>query len=133
MIDWYPLSGKLGEGKEGVVQIATQVEYVPAAMPMYYAAAPMPGMYMQPGVAPQPYVMAPQSPSSHSSSDTSAQSQSPAAPISEDDVAQLREMFSSFDIAVIRSVLETSRGNKEEAINSLLQLATDSPPTQSAE
>ena len=47
----------------------------------------------------------------------------PAPPqISEEAVKQLQEMFPSLDVEVIRSVLEATRGNTEQAVSNLLQM-----------
>lgn len=51
--------------------------------------------------------------------------QTPPAPplnIPEEDIEQLRDMFPSIDVDVIRTILENNRGNKDRAINNLLQM-----------
>ena len=48
--------------------------------------------------------------------------QPPIQPLSDEDIANLMEMFPSVDKDVIKSIGEANRGNKELTINSLLQL-----------
>ena len=43
--------------------------------------------------------------------------------LTEEDVNQLRDMFPSVDIEVIKAILETEGGNKTRAINSLLAMS----------
>ena len=45
--------------------------------------------------------------------------------ISSDDLKQLQEMFPSVDVDVIKTILENERGNKDRAVNALLQVAVD--------
>ncbi|CAD7086414.1 unnamed protein product [Hermetia illucens] len=115
--DWYPLSGKQGDGLEGsidlVLSFSTQsIVYTPQLTP-----APV---VMVPSVSGPPlpvYVAAQQQ---------QMQQQPPANPqvlqISEVDFKQVQEMFPNIDPEVIKSVFEANRGNKDKTINSLLQM-----------
>lgn len=110
--EWYNLSGKLGDGLEGTVNLVISYSTAPAPMA---PVVMMPNMYAYPGFASVPvYTMPPtQQPAS-----TSPQPR----PISEEDLKQVGEMFPAVDAEVVKSVLEASYGNKEVAINNLLQM-----------
>lgn len=47
----------------------------------------------------------------------------PVPPPSEEDINQLRDMFPSIDLEIIKAILENERGNKTRAINNLLAMS----------
>lgn len=120
--DWWPLSGKLGEDKEGMVHL--KLSWKKVQQPMYYNAPfPMisPQMYapgapvmMMPGAG---YFMPPgQQPGAY------PQPQPQGPMFTDQDLQQVKEMFPNIEDEVIKTVLEASRGNKDAAINSLLSM-----------
>ncbi|KAI1301519.1 Toll-interacting protein [Halotydeus destructor] len=117
--DWIPLNGKQGDGREGTIGIVmsfTGMPNISQGMPMQYPmpvqGIPMGSSYSAIGPVHVQNSPPPNPPIAH------------AIVISEEDVIQLKEMFPSLDTEVIQTVLESERGNKDRAVNSLLQMTT---------
>ncbi|KPJ07013.1 Toll-interacting protein [Papilio machaon] len=116
--NWYPLNGKQGDGKEGMINLVLSYSVGPAAVATFppvlvvpstgmgYAAMPVyPAPHPAPYPAPQP------------------QQQPPPQQVSPEQLQQIEEMFPSIEKDVIKSVLEANRGDKDATINSLLQMS----------
>ncbi|OWF36076.1 toll-interacting protein-like [Mizuhopecten yessoensis] len=128
--NWFPLSGKQGDEKEGMINLVmtfTPVENLPASAPTSFA-------YQQPMVVPNMYYTAPvvypapgqqlQQPRPQSAGQP--QTLPPQGPLyTEDDLKQVKDMFPNMDEEAIKSVLEANRGNKDTTINALLQMSAE--------
>ncbi|XP_055332035.1 toll-interacting protein A-like [Paramacrobiotus metropolitanus] len=117
--DWFPLSGKQGDQKEGMVEIVFSYEIV-QTVPSYTIPG---GVVMMPRQAPYGALpMAPRVP--YTVPTAVAQQQAAMMPIqiTDNDVKQVKEMFPNIDEDVIRSILEEKNGHKQAAINALLSM-----------
>ncbi|XP_045121041.1 toll-interacting protein B-like isoform X1 [Portunus trituberculatus] len=114
--EWYSLSGKMGEGQEGAINVVLSYTTAPA-LPHAFGQVMMvpPYAYGSEYTRVPVYTLPP-----NQQAPTCNQPQ--PRPISEEDLKQLEEMFPSVEAEVVKSVLEASHGNKEKAINSLLQM-----------
>ncbi|XP_037808562.1 toll-interacting protein-like [Lucilia sericata] len=109
--EWYPLSGKQGDGLEGAIDIVLSFSNQHYMYPNIQEPAQM---IMVPPGRPTPIFVSPHQPIQHTS----------ALPfvISEADLKQVREMFPNIDAEVVKTLYEVNRGNKDSTINSLLQM-----------
>lgn len=115
--EWFALSGKQGDEKEGTLNLVitfTPVENLPPAVmqaPMVYPQMqPYPGVVM-PGVYPPQASMGMQAP------------RQPG--FTEEDFKQVKDMFPNMEDDIIRSVFVANSGNKDSTINALLQMSAD--------
>lgn len=133
--DWYPLSGRQGDGMEGAIDLVMSfVQVVPgttpsplvlppagSALPRASSVRPLP-VYIQ---SPQPAMQAVHQPMQQPPPPQQPQQLPPVAQFCEADLKQINEMFPNMDKDVIKSVYEVNRFDKDATINSLLQLSGD--------
>lgn len=113
--DWYPLSGKQGEGVEGMINLV--LSYSGAPQTYLYPQAAVPPLMVVPnvgGMTQRPLQVYP--------APAAAAVPQPVPVLSESELKQIEEMFPNIDKEVIKTVYEANRGNKDGTINSLLQM-----------
>ncbi|XP_049791706.1 toll-interacting protein-like [Schistocerca nitens] len=115
--EWYQLSGKQGEGMEGMINLVLSYTTHVAPQYVYSSVAPV---VMVPSVNPPVYGMRPYAPVPVY---TAPPTQPPQTHLSEQELKQIEEMFPNMDKEVIKSVFEANRGSKDGTVNSLLQMS----------
>jgi toll-interacting protein len=144
--DWFPLSGKQGEEKEGSINVV--LSFVKGSQPMMPWAPGLQPMVMVPGSTQIPPIGLNHPPANATANvplpTTTAGTtaaitgqhpqqpppqppqpppqQPPPQPASKEDVELIREMFPDVEEEAVKSVLEANGGNKEAAINALLSM-----------
>jgi len=122
--DWFPLSGKQGEEKEGSINVV--FSFVKGTQPMMpWAPVGLQPMVMMPGPAQNPAAIVTQQAPANASAGVQQQPPPPAQqpPVaSKEDIELIREMFPNVEEEAVKSILEANSGNKEAAINALLSM-----------
>lgn len=131
--EWLPLSGKLGEQKEGSIRIRLSfmpIDKVMESEQNYYRPNNSPNMNEIPGLYSYPPQQQMQPQIQNIDEDLNRALQISASELakssnSEVDLKNLKDMFPDFEFEVIKSLLEANKGNKEATIESILEMSGD--------
>ncbi|GAV07883.1 hypothetical protein RvY_17664 [Ramazzottius varieornatus] len=120
--DWWQLSGKQGDQKEGMIEMVfsyQMVQVVPYVLPSSLPLLSNSAYSVMPGMPVGHYPRIPAT----GVEPTVALPAMPTVTVTEEDIKQVKEMFPSIEDDIIKSVLEEKHNNKSAAINSLLAMA----------
>lgn len=112
--EWYPLSGKQGEGLEGSIDMVMSFNNVVVQPRMIQTNAPV---VLVPNVAtgtPMPVFVAPNQP----------QVARPPPVLLEEDLTRIHEMFPQIDKEIIKSVAVANNQDRDAVINALLHMSS---------
>uniref|UniRef100_A0A182J5Y6 Toll-interacting protein n=2 Tax=Anopheles atroparvus TaxID=41427 RepID=A0A182J5Y6_ANOAO len=112
--EWFPLSGKQGDGLEGTIDMVMSFNNVVVQPRMIQTNAPV---VLVPNVAsgtPMPVFVAPNQP----------QVARPPPVLSEEDLTRIHEMFPQIDKEIIKSVAVANNQDRDAVINALLQMSS---------
>ncbi|GFQ67756.1 toll-interacting protein [Trichonephila clavata] len=117
--EWIELSGKLGEKKEGTINIVITCQPIPAGTLIYHPKSMVTVIPYGPfagkeGVVSQEGARSVSSANADVSADVIT---------TEEEFKQVIEMFPNIEEDIVRAIMESNRGNKEHIINALLELS----------
>ncbi|PRD23771.1 UNVERIFIED_CONTAM: Toll-interacting protein [Trichonephila clavipes] len=117
--EWIELSGKLGEKKEGTINIVITCQPIPAGTLIYHPKSMVTVIPYGPFAGKEGVVSQEGARSiSSANADVSAD-----VITTEEEFKQVIEMFPNIEEVIVRAIMESNRGNKEHIINALLELS----------